>query len=286
MADSSPHGGPAGKQSSDDVPSSFGPAQAAATGSSGSSEVAAKGGPVAVVGAASYLASLTNDLQRLTSRSGSSSRGAVVIDDDDDDDDDVVVVDARTASTGRDQRKVRVGDEAGAAIIECWSGVALTFQCKHCTLINERRAGKFGREFWTCHVCGKPRWELGEDEDRDDPDYAPDDIEGDDTEDDDDIEDEEVQREVAALNMEQYMSIEGVLERQNIPIDEVLALYGKEELTDELDDVDSSDQEDGGEGESSMPNQLIPYYPSLKYAVPQTIERYVQCRTASCSPLR
>jgi len=305
MADPPHHGGPAGKQPSDDVPSSYGTVGSAAAGSSGGSSLLHKGDSSAKLA----LASLTSDLQRLTGRgqsasaggwsaaSGSDSRGAVVIDDDDDDDDEVigwtedsdnvVLVEGDKAgrSTGRAKGKVPVDDGAGAGavIIESWSEIAFTFQCKHCTLINNREAGQPLRTCWTCHACGKPRWELGEDEDHDDPDYAPDDVEDDSLEDDDDMEDDEVQHEVAALKLEQYMSIEGVLERLNIPIDELLALYGKEELTDEVED-DGADQEDGGEGESSARNQLIPYYPSLKYAVPEPVERYVAWRTAPRAP--
>ena len=176
-----------------------------------------------------------------------------------------------------------VGDQAsagceGEVIIERWSEIPPTFQCRHCTLINVRSQLSLSM---ACTACAKPRWNPGEDEDLDDPDYAPpmdvEDIEDTIDEAETSQDPSEVQREVAALEMEQYMSIVGLLEHQGVPVDELLALYGKDELTEDSD-AEGSNREDGGErdgavGEPRDAAGVIPYYPSLRYAVPARTKR-------------
>ena len=138
------------------------------------------------------------------------------------------------------------------------------------------------REFWACSACDKPRWAPGEDEDDEDPDYIPNaavgDIDDEDMQDDDPA---EMRSEVQALVLEAEMPMAGVLLRQNIPIDDLLALYGKEETSDDSPDEDAG-QDAGGEASGAEGREacrlsaagerdggVIPYYPSLRYAVAQ-----------------
>ena len=84
-----------------------------------------------------------------------------------------------------------------------------------------------------CKACAGFRWAPGQDEDACDPHYLH--FPGLDVEDNDESIEEseksqdraEVEREERGLEIEQFMSLEGVLERQ-IPIAELLAIYRRD----------------------------------------------------------
>ncbi len=64
------------------------------------------------------------------------------------------------------------------------------------------------------------------------------------------------------------MSILGMLQHLNIPVEELLANYGKEEANNS---DESSDTEDVSEGAKKTVGERIPYYPNLRYHVAEKI---------------
>jgi hypothetical protein len=215
-----------------------------------------------------HLSLIDNDSGTATPRPpGDSSRQEVeqeveqeVVISDGDEDEVIMRNDEGVESEGAGAHARRIADDE-AAVVASWSEISDTWQCTQCTLINSssgdkrqpeaakppdlgsqieggpRKKVKRAQEatsLFKCKACAGFRWAPGQDEDAADPNYLY--FPGLDVEDNEESIEEseksqdpaEVEREVRDLEIEQFMSLGGVLERLEIPVHELLATYGRD----------------------------------------------------------